>query len=281
LPRPDVLIVARGGGSLEDLMAFNDEEVVRAAATCRIPLISAVGHETDTTLIDLAADCRAPTPTAAAEMAVPSRVELVADLAQKAARLLGAAHRLAQECRLRLQSAARGLPDPATLIGMARQRLDDRAARMALALPNLLTTRKSALLSLDRHARSTAQIIASQRGALALPAQRLHAAFERGVGQRRAAAARITSRLAPFLLRTILQKATARLAETAGRLEAVSPDAVLQRGFVLVFDAHGAAVTRAAAVRPGTTLRLRFADGSVPVTTSRHRAVPAQQTLLL
>src|SRR6202044_2484672 len=103
-PRPDVLIVARGGGSLEDLMAFNEEIVLRAAAACTIPLISAVGHETDTTLIDHVSDRRAPTPTAAAEFAVPSRVELVADLQQKSARLTGALGRLMQECRIRLTS---------------------------------------------------------------------------------------------------------------------------------------------------------------------------------
>ncbi|MDE2006353.1 MAG: exodeoxyribonuclease VII large subunit, partial [Rhodospirillales bacterium] len=135
IPRPDVLIVARGGGSLEDLMAFNDEAVVRAASACAIPLISAVGHETDTTLIDFAADRRAATPTAAAELAVPSRSELAAGLAQSAARLAGGLGRIVQERRLRLGRAERGLPDLPALVGLARQRLDDRAERLALALP--------------------------------------------------------------------------------------------------------------------------------------------------
>jgi exodeoxyribonuclease VII large subunit len=111
LPRPDVLIVARGGGSLEDLMAFNDEAVVRAAASCTIPLISAVGHETDTTLIDFVSDRRAPTPTAAAEMAIPARLELLADIAQKTARLTGALSRIAGTARLRLDRAGGKLPD--------------------------------------------------------------------------------------------------------------------------------------------------------------------------
>ena len=133
-PRPDVLIVARGGGSLEDLMAFNEEIVVRAAAACRIPLISAVGHETDTTLIDFVSDRRAPTPTAAAEMAIPARSDLVADLAHKGSRLIGALNRLAQESRLRLSRVERGIPDLPALLGSARQRLDDRTERALLAL---------------------------------------------------------------------------------------------------------------------------------------------------
>src|SRR5580698_4650174 len=136
--RPDVLIVARGGGSLEDLMAFNEEIVLRAAAACTIPLISAVGHETDTTLIDFVSDRRAPTPTAAAEMAIPARSDLLADLAHTSARLIGALNRLTQERRLRLSRAERGLPDLPALLGTARQRLDDRAERLRLALPNLV-----------------------------------------------------------------------------------------------------------------------------------------------
>ena len=123
---PQLIIVARGGGSLEDLMAFNEEIVVRAAAASAIPLISAVGHETDTTLIDHASDRRAPTPTAAAEMAVPVRLDLVAELGGRSARLSGGLARLFDQRRLHLAGLARGLPDPQDLIGAAAQRLDDR-----------------------------------------------------------------------------------------------------------------------------------------------------------
>src|SRR6185503_11164724 len=134
----------------EDLMAFNEEIVLRAAAACRIPLISAVGHETDTTLIDYAADRRAPTPTAAAELAVPARADLAADLEHKAARLVGGLNRLTQDRRLRLSRAERGIPDLPTLLGGARQRLDDRAERLILALPNLLARRRTALTAVER-----------------------------------------------------------------------------------------------------------------------------------
>jgi exodeoxyribonuclease VII large subunit len=138
VPRPDLLIVARGGGSLEDLMAFNEEIVVRAAAASQIPLISAVGHETDTTLIDFASDRRAPTPTAAAEMAVPVRLDLVADLQSHTLRVANAVTRFLEEHRMRVEGLARGLPDPRTLLENAQQRLDDRAERLALGLVQLL-----------------------------------------------------------------------------------------------------------------------------------------------
>lgn len=134
VPRPDLLIVARGGGSIEDLWSFNEEVVVRAAAACTIPLISAVGHETDTTLIDFASDRRAPTPTAAAEMAVPVRSELVATLGELGARAASGWARIDSLARERLESASARLPGLDRLVAPQRQRLDDLADRLPAAL---------------------------------------------------------------------------------------------------------------------------------------------------
>ncbi len=130
VPRPDLVIVARGGGSIEDLWAFNEEVVVRAIADCRIPTISAVGHETDVTLADYAADVRAPTPTAAAEMAVPVRAELQAQLATWGGRMIGAANRQQALCGERLAALARHLPRRDALYAPQRQRLDDAGERL-------------------------------------------------------------------------------------------------------------------------------------------------------
>jgi exodeoxyribonuclease VII large subunit len=134
IPRPDLLIVARGGGSIEDLWAFNEEEVVRAAAESPIPLISAVGHETDTTLIDHAADVRAPTPTAAAELAVPVRAELIALVRDLHGRSTGSLGRQVFRARERLDLAICRWPEPASLTGQRRQRLDELGERLPLAL---------------------------------------------------------------------------------------------------------------------------------------------------
>jgi exodeoxyribonuclease VII large subunit len=278
IPRPDVLIVARGGGSLEDLMAFNEEVVLRAVAACRLPLISAVGHETDTTLIDFVSDRRAPTPTAAAEMAVPPRTELLADLAQKAARLAGGLARLTGERRLRFQSASGGLPDLPSLLGNARMRLDDRFARLAMAWPNLVAARRGALVSVERHIPDAHALIAQRQAGLVLLATRHRGGLLHALQDGRTAAARIMPRLSPAPVQAALRERRARLEGFSARLNGASYEAVLARGFALVRDGAGRPVARAAEVRPGGRLRVRFADGEVGV---RADAVGGQGALPL
>ena len=303
VPRPDVLIVARGGGSLEDLMAFNDETVVRAVAACRIPLISAVGHETDTTLIDFVSDRRAPTPTAAAELAVPAQADLVADLEHKAARLVGGLNRLAQERRLRLSRAERGLPDLPGLLGTARQRLDDRAERLVLALPNLASKRRAALIAVERRlpdlpamlraGRERVQergvrlvlalpnLVATRRSTVDLCGHKLVACLRHAVTRIHSEAGRTLARLGDAPLRAGLREARAKLDGAGARLESVSPLAVLQRGYVLASDPAGHPLTSAGAVRPGARLRLRFADGEVGATADGARRGDRQGELQL
>lgn len=144
-PKPDLLIVARGGGSMEDLWGFNEEIVVRAAANSKIPLISAVGHETDTTLIDYVSDRRAPTPTAAAEMALPVREELLGFTLDRAQRLFSAISRDLQQKRNLLLATARALLTPRQLLETMTQRLDDRTERLMACLPNILQKKLQAL----------------------------------------------------------------------------------------------------------------------------------------
>jgi exodeoxyribonuclease VII large subunit len=266
IPRPDVLIVARGGGSLEDLMAFNDEAVLRTAAECRIPLISAVGHETDTTLIDFVSDRRAPTPTAAAEMAIPARADLLADLAQKASRLVGGLNRKLQEQRLRLSRAERGLPDPGALLGAARQRLDDRGERLRLALPNLLVDRRVRLTGVERRMPDLPALIAAKRAAVAFAGAHLAAGLRHFAAGKRQRAGRTLERLNAAPLQAMLRHAAARLEGGGARLEAVSPLGVLARGYALVQTPSGRTLTAAAAVPPGQRLVLRFADGTIDAT---------------
>jgi exodeoxyribonuclease VII large subunit len=275
VPRPDVLIVARGGGSLEDLMAFNDEAVLRAAAACRLPLISAVGHETDTTLIDFVSDRRAPTPTAAAEMAVPARSELLADLAQTSARLASGLDRALQGGRARLAAAGASLPDLPGILANARMRLDDRAQRLELALPNLLAARLAALARAERHIPDPHALIAARRAAVDVSGLRLLGALRAGVQSHRAAALRVLPRLTAAGIAQRLRDQRAQLDVLAARLDGASYERVLARGFALVRDASGHAVTRAADIRPASRLLLRFADGEARVVAeSRQTSLP-------
>ncbi len=238
-PRPDLLIVARGGGSLEDLWAFNEEIVVRAAAESEIPLISGVGHETDTTLIDFAADLRAPTPTAAAEFAVPVRRELLDQVLDAERRMGIAGQRLMTERRVLLEGLGRGLPDPWRLIEEISQRLDDRAERLVNAVTNLVARRRG--------------LVAELAAALPHPRQQLALARERLTAPR--------ARLAALLAKPpVLGDAGAALKALARVLESVSYENVLKRGFAVVHG-PGGLIARAAQVTPGLALDIEFGDG--------------------
>ena len=242
LPKPDVLIVARGGGSIEDLMAFNEEIVVRAAFASAIPLISAVGHETDTTLIDFVSDRRAPTPTAAAEMAVPLRSELLGQVADFERRTLRCFTKGMEDRRKHLSQLVRVLPRADQLFAQPRQRFDHAAEKLGHALRR----------NLQEHRRAF-----TEAAALLRPKP---IATHIGVcGER-----------AELLGRRLVRSQTARLGEARRRVEAlsrvlegVSYRGALERGFALVRGADGMIKRRAAQVASGEGLSLTFADGEV------------------
>jgi exodeoxyribonuclease VII large subunit len=239
--RPDVIIVARGGGSLEDLMPFNDEALVRAAAASEIPLISAVGHETDTTLIDYAADLRAPTPTAAAEKAVPVRAEIMAGLLDDEKRLFMSLQRRLQQHQTHLTGLGRGLGDPRRLLENGLQRLDHLASKLDGGLQSWLDKRKSAVAEL---------------------AARISA---RALLQRLTDAARLLGTHGERLKNTeqkILADRTNKLQNLSSLLDSLSFERVLERGYSVVYDAKGHIVSTAAALAKGDAVKLRLKDGT-------------------
>lgn len=240
LPRPDVLIVARGGGSLEDMLPFYEESVVRAAASSRIPLISAIGHETDTCLLDYAADRRAPTPTAAAEMAVPVRLDLLRGVMEQGARLANAAQRFFEKQKMRLEQCAGQLVHPRLMLETMAQRLDDRAERLDLAMQNLLQQQEQKLKRLvaGLSLLPLRQQLAHAAQKMAAMAERLQRGFSR-----------------------LIEKQREHVMRAGALLESQSYMRVLQRGFVLVRDAAGNPVLRAAETKAGDDVSLTFADG--------------------
>lgn len=289
IPRPDVIIVARGGGSIEDLWPFNEERVVRAAAESAVPLISAVGHETDTTLIDFAADRRAPTPTGAAEMAVPVRTELMTRVHDLGGRADKSLSRGLERNRLELRSASGRLPKLEALLQGPRQRVDLASQRFSGGLSKALARKRADFHRIADQLRPgmLRQENAQKRRKLELVAQGLGSAFQR----RRDRAGRLldvqTHRLSPASLRRRLEQGrvdVARLQERLNRamtgrterqaralegqarvLESLSYEGVLRRGFALVTGPDGALVRSAAGVQTGETLKLRFSDGEASV----------------
>ncbi len=255
IPRPDVIIVARGGGSLEDLWAFNEEVVVRAAAASAVPLIAAVGHETDWTLIDLAADRRAPTPTAAAEMAVPVRLDLLAEVQQRHGRLMQAVMRTLEERRIHLEGLVRGIPRLDMIVAQKTQDLDALGERLAEAPQRLLLAKGDALLMLS--------------GRLALDR------FTADLRRHAVDLQNIAERATRALVRSS-NDASTRLASLLTRLESVSPRRVLERGYALVRDAGGVPITSMAAAAAGASLKIEFADGEVPVRVEGAAPKPAR-----
>lgn len=288
--KPDLLIVARGGGSIEDLWAFNEEIVVRAAAESRIPLISAVGHETDTTLIDFASDHRAPTPSAAAERAVPVRSEWRLSLGESGNRLYGAITRQWQRKADHLRAAMRGLPRREQLFELREQKLDDLEGRLRAAPWRLLERREQRLALAARGLNIGSHVTLSERRLLHL-AERLPQAMPRQLerrDQRLALAARglhleplrrdlarrldhlghLQRRAAQIVDHTMALEGS-RLQQLGALLESFNPSNVLKRGYALVRDAQGHVVTRAGALAPGQALNLTLAEGVAEVKVTR------------
>ncbi|QFS96018.1 Exodeoxyribonuclease 7 large subunit [Labrenzia sp. THAF191b] len=287
IPRPDVLIVARGGGSIEDLWGFNEEAVVRAAADSQIPLISAVGHETDWTLIDLAADLRAPTPTGAAEFAVPVKAELMAMVDDRSRRLNSGLVRFVTTRRTELRAASAALPAPQDLLALPRQKFDTLASSLERAL--IVSTRTHRTHYQNFAGRLSPLLLSrlstKARQDLVQASERKQRALQVAVSQKRHAFEALAVRLTPARLAQQTTLGTERLSGLGDRLDraylarlsqekarldglqkllkSLSYKDVLARGYAVVRDDSGQPVRSAAAIASGAALSIELADGTV------------------
>ena len=242
MPRPDLIIVARGGGSLEDLWGFNEEAVVRAAASSEIPLISAVGHETDTTLIDYASDIRAPTPTAAAELAVPVRSDFLATLASFEERRRRAVSQGLVLRRQRLNDLSRGLPNPAELVAFQAQRLDVVASRLPRALTGLVTKGQSRLVAAGAGLRPSV--------------------LKQSVDQRSRDVSALSTRFATAA-RAVIERQRTRLDGLERLRETLGYKATLKRGYAVVRDGAGHVLSDKKKAEAAAGLAIEFNDGTL------------------
>ncbi|KQV84255.1 exodeoxyribonuclease VII large subunit [Rhizobium sp. Root1220] len=301
MPRPDVLIVARGGGSLEDLWSFNDEAVVRAAADSQIPLISAVGHETDWTLIDYAADVRAPTPTGAAEMAVPVKAELEAQTAGLTARLQGCMNRRMDHHRQSVRALMRALPSLDQLLALPRRRFDEAAAGLGRGLElNTINKRRSFERTaahlrpdvLSNRIGERRQMLAERIGRAERTIERLIDRSKSRVGRADAVFGSLPARLksqtarmrdhlgnlsrhADTAVRHKLARARGELVAQDRVLQSLSYMNVLKRGYAVIRDDEHRPVSQAAMLSSGMGISIQFADGEVGAVTTDGGGPPA------
>ena len=298
IPRPDLLIVARGGGSVEDLWGFNDEGLARTVAAATLPIISAVGHETDTTLIDFVSDRRAPTPTGAAEIATPVLADLRAAVTDLERRLDRAGARLLEDRRVRLRAVARGLPArPEELVAVAQQRLDHAASRLGAGLGRNVELHHRRLVGVEGRFSSRLLDRAVEQRTARLDGQggRLVAGLASNAARHERRLLQVSGRLSPAPLQHRLEQRTDRLAVATARLDRLPPRtierasdrlAALARalatldprrpkpGFARIDDETGQMIASAAALSPGQAVTLNFADGSRAATIDGAAAAP-------
>lgn len=299
IPRPDVLIVARGGGALEDLWAFNEEVVARAVAESDIPVISAVGHETDTTLIDFVSDLRAPTPTGAAEKAVPVRGELIGQVEEDGLRLAQAVRRLGVEKKTALESLARGLGDPKRMLEERSQTLDNWADRLPRAAVNVTQQARARLNEASARLVSPREQLSEKRGRLENAALRLDGAMKSALQMQQSRLDRAAAGLRPSdakrdiaradkqiidlgtrlqgAVRNTLTREAEGLARYDRLLESYSYRNVLKRGFAVVRDGAGNLVGKSSDLVIGETYDLEMGDGITPVTAGEGTATSKPQ----
>lgn len=302
IPKPDLIIVARGGGSLEDLWGFNDEIVVRAVAASLIPVISAVGHETDWTLVDYAADVRAPTPTGAAEMAVPVKAELTAEVSSLYARLCGGLSRQFDFRRQKLHSATRALPSVDQLLALPRRSFDEAASRLERSL-TVSSEKKRQIFNLLARGLSphlVDNLITQNRQKANHLALRLEQSFIALASGKKQNFTAMEKNLRPRLVETIMEKAKEvstffhmrlqnafalivekqrqQLDMSVRLLDTVSYRSVLDRGFALILDVEETPVKRASQIPENGLLKIKFADDVIDAKSLGRNTKPVKKT---